>query len=312
MKNILITGGNGFIGSHLVDELANQPDTHITVFDLYPRLYDNFPHNVVFIQGNLNDINLLRRTLEDRNIQVVYHLAWANIAETSLKNVFLDIETNLRPTVNVLEACREAKVKRVIYVSSGGTVYGVPRELPIKEEHPTNPISAYGITKLTAEKYVQMYSYLYGLEYIILRPSVPYGPRQNPHRRQGVISVFIYNALKKTPVTIWGDGDKIVRDYFYILDLIKALVFAKDKEDTGKNIFNISGLECYSLNEIIHTIQSVLGVSLEVKYEPSRAFDVTRLHLDTHQATELLDWEPKIPIQEGILETAKWIEQNIE
>jgi len=312
MKNILVTGGNGFIGSHLVDELARQSDNRITIFDLYPRLYDSLPPNIFFVQGNLNNINLIRRILEDRNIQIVYHTAWATIPETSLKNVFLDVEMNLQPTINLLEACRDAKVRRVIYLSSGGTVYGVPHLLPITEDHPTNPINPYGITKLIAEKYVQMYSHLYGLEYVILRPSVPYGPRQNPHRRQGVISTFIYNALKKLPVTIWGDGDQIVRDYFYISDLIHAMILAKDLPNREKYIFNLSGSSCYSLNEIIQIIQSVLGVHLTVNYEPPRDFDVTNLHLDISQATESLGWQPLVPIQQGIAQTAKWIEKNIE
>ncbi|MBN8654299.1 MAG: NAD-dependent epimerase/dehydratase family protein [Anaerolineae bacterium] len=312
MTNILVTGGNGFIGSHLVDGLAREPKNHITVLDLYPRLYELPTTKVSYIQGNLSDINLARRVLEDGNIQVVYHTAWATIAETALKNVFSDIEINLQPTINLLEACRDFKVQRIIYLSSGGAVYGKPEELPINEDHPTNPINPYGITKLTAEKYVQMYAHLYGMEYVILRPSVPYGPRQNPHRRQGVISTFIYNALKKKPVTVWGDGDKIIRDYFYISDLIHAMILAKDLPLNGKKLFNLSGSACYSLNEVINSINLVLGVQLEVNFERSRDFDVKSLHLDINLAKNLLGWEPLVTIEDGIVKTAKWIEKNIE
>jgi UDP-glucose 4-epimerase len=309
MKNILITGGNGFIGSHLVDRLALLPDTNVTVFDMYPRVYGNLPARVKMVQGNLNDVSLVRRTLESHSIDLIYHTAWANIHETSLKNVVADLENNLVPTLGLLETCRDVGVKRLVFLSSGGTVYGIPYSLPIQETHPTNPINAYGVTKLTVEKYIRMYSHLYGLEYVIVRPSVPYGPRQIPHRRQGVISVFIYNALLGKPVRIWGDGDNIIRGYFYIKDLIEALVRVGDIHLVDEAIYNLDGVVSYSLNDVIHVIQNVLKVVINVQNEPPRSFDVPHLVLDISRATDAFGWLPHTSLEEGIINTAQWIKR---
>lgn len=310
MQNILITGGNGFIASHLVDSLAAS-GYRITVLDVYPRPYDPLPQGVSFVQGTLQDIHLTRRTLEDHQIELVYHAAWANIHETALKDPVADVQTNLVASINLLSACRDRGVKRVVYLSSGGTVYGLPKHIPIPEDHSTDPINAYGITKLTVEKYLRMFHHLYGLEYTILRPSVPYGPRQNPFHRQGVVAVFIYNVLKKEQVTIFGDGE-VVRDYFYIEDLTRALVASKDIAfDPLKTTFNLGGIQPYSLNELVTKIESILGIKMLVKYEPARNFDVPRILLDTSLAQSHLNWKPAVSLEDGIQRTANWLQNWI-
>ena len=308
--SILIIGGNGFIGSHLVDRLAKSKQHRIVVLDIYPRAYEPLPEGVAFIQGNLDDIGLLRRVLIDQGVDVVYHLAWTTISETALENPVADIVQNLIPTVNLLDACLYAKVKRVVFVSSGGTVYGIPTNLPVREECSTNPISAYGITKLTAEKYIQMYQHLYGLEYVIFRPSVPYGPRQNPRRRQGVVSVFIYRSLQGQPIQIWGDGE-ILRDYFYVGDMIDALMAVLDTPDSTNTVFNLAGLETYTLNQLVNLIEGTLGVKAEVAYETERKFDVPKLQLDISAATDKLNWQPLTTLDEGIRRTTNWIQKWI-
>jgi UDP-glucose 4-epimerase len=311
MKNILVTGGNGFIGSHLVDRLALLPEIRVTVFDLYPRYYDDLPANVDYVQGNLCDFQLIRRTIQERDISLIYHIAWASIPETSLSNVSADFEANIVPSINLLEVCRDTGINEFVFISSGGTVYGLPKMIPIEEDHPTNPICAYGVTKLMAEKYIQMFSQLYGLKkYVIFRPSVPYGPRQNPHRRQGAVSVFIYNALRKTPVTIWGNADNIIRDYFYIDDMTDALVKVIDRQFSSTHIFNLGGNVAYTLNDIVLKIQSTLGIKLKVQQEKSRKFDIQNLHLDSSLSYNYLNWKPKISLEEGIIRTAKWMDKN--
>ncbi|MGH9897990.1 MAG: NAD-dependent epimerase/dehydratase family protein, partial [Pyrinomonadaceae bacterium] len=257
MFGVLIIGGNGFIGSHLVNRLASSNEIKVSVLDLYPRPYDPLPEGVTFLQGSLADPSYIRRLLIDQDIKIVFHVAWSTIHETATSNPVADVEINLVPSLQLLEACRESKVERVIYMSSGGTVYGNPQYLPISEEHPTNPINAYGVTKLTVEKYLQMYHHLYGLEYVILRPSVPYGPRQNPHRRQGAISVFVWHALSDEEITIFGDGN-ISRDYFYIDDMTSALVAAMDCDFRPNSIFNIAGDTPYTLNQLVEIIQDTL------------------------------------------------------
>jgi UDP-glucose 4-epimerase len=308
LSNILITGGSGFIGSHLVDHLAPKNQHQITVYDLYPRVFGSLPKSVQFIQGDLRDRALLRRTLVDHGIDILYHLAWADIHETSIKEPIQDLEVNLISSVAMLEACRETRVSRVVFISSGGAVYGLPRNLPITEDHPTNPISAYGITKLAVEMYLKMYSHLYGLDYVILRPSVPYGPRQNPRRRQGAVTVFIFRTIHKEPITIWGDGE-IVRDFFYIEDLIKALVDAAEISSAAKGTFNIGGTRGYSLNEVLQTIIDTLNIQPHVRYESGRKFDAPNIELDTHKAEQILDWHAKVSLPDGILMTAEWLKK---
>ncbi len=306
MSHILITGGNGFIGSNLVNQMATAKQHRVTVFDLYPRPYDMLPDGVQFVQGDLSNTNLIRRTLVDQAIDVVYHLAWSTIHESALKNPTADIEQNLIPSVHLLEACLDAGIKQFVFLSSGGTVYGVPETLPVCEDHPTRPINAYGVTKLTVEKYVQMYSYLYGINYVVFRPSVPYGPYQNPHRRQGAVSVFIYHGLRGEPIVIWGDGE-VQRDYFYISDLSKALMGVLDSPTAANKVINLGGKQMYTLNQLVAAIEQALKIKIQVRYEAARKFDVPRLQLDTELASELLHWQPEVSLSEGIARTAGWI-----
>lgn len=309
--HILVTGGNGFIGSHLVDKLISTGKHHVVVMDLYPRPYEPLPDGATFIPGNLNDINLVRHTLVDQGIEVIYHLAWATIHETSLRDPVADIRQDLIPTVALFDTCREARVNRVIFISSGGGVYGPTEDLPIKEAHPTNPINAYGITKLTVEKYLQMYQHLYGLDYTIFRPSVPYGPRQNPRRRQGAVSVFIYKILCQENIQIWGDG-QILRDYFYIEDLVEALASALEKPASINQIINLGGPHGYSLNQLVALIEETLGLKANVEYQNARGFDVQRLNLDLEIAKSILNWSPHTSLPEGIRFTAAWIKKWID
>jgi len=153
------------------------------VLDVYPRTYDPLPQGVNFVQGTLQDIHLIRRTLEDHRIELVYHAAWANIHETALKDPVADVQTNLVASINLLSACTDTGVKRVVYLSSGGTVYGLPKTHPIAEDHRLTNQCLWN-HQVNVEKYLHMFHHLYGLEYIILRPSVPYGPRQNPFHHQ--------------------------------------------------------------------------------------------------------------------------------
>jgi UDP-glucose 4-epimerase len=311
MSHILVTGGNGFIGSYLVNQLAAAKEHRVTVLDLYPRPYEGLPEGIQFVQGDLSNTSLVRRTLVDQSVDVVFHLAWSTIHESALKNPVADLEQNLIPSVHLLEACLEAGIKKFVFLSSGGTVYGIPEKLPVREDHPTQPINAYGITKLAVEKYVQMYSYLSALNYVIFRPSVPYGPYQNPHRRQGAVTVFIYHALRGEPIAIWGNGE-VQRDYFYISDLSRALVGMLDSPVAENKVINLGGKQMYSLNQLVMAIEEVLKIKIQVRFEAARKFDVPRLKLDTHTASELLSWRPEVSLPEGIARTAEWIKATMD
>lgn len=299
----LVIGGNGFIGSHLVDRLVEN-HWDVTVLDLQERRYDTLSRQVHLIKGDMTQLYLVREALAGED--VVFLLAWATIHEIANADPTADIQANLIPTIQVLEACCQANVKRVVFVSSGGTVYGPAPQLPIAETHPQNPITAYGITKLAVEKYLHMFSHLYGLDYVILRPSVPYGPRQNPLGRQGAVAVFLYRVAHEIPITIWGDGST-TRDYFYISDLAFALEAGATRTLGKQRIFNIGGSEEISLNRLVEIVELTVGKRAILEYRPTRAFDAQRVVLDTRLATLELGWQPKVTMLQGVAETWQWL-----
>jgi UDP-glucose 4-epimerase len=308
MNRALVLGGNGFIGSHLTDELLRL-GWDVTVLDFQNRRYDPTPSPVHFIHGSLTQSYLVREALAGAD--VVFHLAWATIHEVSNEDPAADVTANLVPAIHLLEACRQQGVRRVVFTSSGGTVYGPAREWPIPESHPQNPINAYGITKLAVEKYLEMFNHLYGLDYAVLRPSVPYGPRQNPLGRQGAAAVFLYRVAQGLPITIWGDGS-VVRDYFYVTDLVSALVAAAERDFNEHRIFNIGGPEEVTLNCLLEQVEKTVGMKAVVDYQPDRKFDASRIVLDTSLARRVLDWRPAVPLSEGLRQTWDWMAVNFE
>jgi UDP-glucose 4-epimerase len=213
-------------------------------------------------------------------------------------------------TLQLLQSCREHKVKKFVFISSGGTVYGIPQRVPVTEDHPTEPICSYGITKLTIEKYLNLYHRIHGLDYVVARVSNPYGEFQNPYAKQGAIGVFLGNIVQGQPITIWGDGE-VVRDYVYIKDAVKALVLAAEY-DAGPDeprVFNVGYGSGHSLNDIIAEIKKVVDMPVEVKYTPSRAVDVPVNVLDISRATRHLEWHPNTELARGLAQTWKWVKQ---
>jgi UDP-glucose 4-epimerase len=299
----LVVGGNGFLGSHLVDRLIRER-WEVVVLDLQRRRYDSIPPEVNFVQGDLQQPFLVRETLA--GVEVVFHLAWTTIHETANQDLAADVQENLIPSIRLIEACRWAGVRRFVFVSSGGTVYGPAQELPIPETHVQRPINSYGITKLAVEKYLHMFEHLYGLEYAVLRPSVPYGPRQNPLGRQGAVAVFLYRVAHGLPVVIWGDG-RTSRDYFYVSDFIDALVCSAERDLDQDHVFNVGGGKAVSLLQLLELVEGTVGKKATVEYQPVRAFDARHIVLDTHRAKRVLDWRPKVPLTEGLVRTWHWI-----
>ncbi|MFB0536469.1 MAG: NAD-dependent epimerase/dehydratase family protein [Anaerolineae bacterium] len=306
MKAFVI-GGNGFIGSHLVDALLTS-GWSVTVLDVNRRQFDPIPSGVRFIRGDISQYFLAREYAIGADI--VFHLAWPGTPETSIRNPIADIESGLIPSVRLLESCRIEGIKRMVFLSSGGTVYGISEKLPIAVDHPKNPVTSYGITKLAVEGYLGMYSHLHGLDYAVLRPSVPFGPRQNPLGYQGAPTVFLYRVAYGLPITIWGDGE-ITRDYFYVEDLVRAMIAAATYPLGAQRVFNVGGKEAISLNRLLQEVESVVGRSAKVHYTEPRPFDAPHIKLDTRLTEKYLRWKPQYSLTEGLVKTWEWIKEVV-
>jgi UDP-glucose 4-epimerase len=298
----LVLGGSGFIGSHLVDRLLEKGQP-TRIYGRGPNEFHTVPAGAEFVEGDLGNHGLIREAVE--GMEVVYHFVSTTLPKTSNDDPIYDVRSNLVDTVQLLEVCVEAGVRKVVFSSSGGTVYGVPKTVPISEDHPTDPISSYGIVKLAIEKYLSLFHHLHGLDYTVLRISNPYGPYQNPASQQGAVSVFLQRIYAEQPITIWGDGS-VVRDYLYVSDLVDALE-AVSSGETEDKIFNVGSGRGVSLNELIDLMTSVVGERPRVEYLPSRSLDVPASVLDVSRARRGLGWRPETDFEKGIARTWDWI-----
>lgn len=305
--NCLVLGGNGFIGSHLVDLLLREGH-EVCVYD---RAGSHFrsptPQLVEYVYGELDDRYLVRAALA--GMDVVFHLVSTTIPGTSNANPAFDVRSNVVSTIRVLEECVTAGVGRVMFISSGGTVYGIPQTIPIPESHPLNPICSYGVTKLAIEKYLALFEYLHGLDYMILRPSNVYGEGQNPLGQQGVIGIFLGKILHRRPIVVWGDG-VAVRDFVYVGDLVTALYQAAICDSSGERVFNIGSGVGVSINEILETLSTITGQNPGARYAKARQFDVPVNVLDVSLAKEHLGWTPIVGLTDGLSRTWAWMRKN--
>ncbi|AXI03099.1 NAD-dependent epimerase/dehydratase family protein [Aquirhabdus parva] len=305
---VLILGGNGFLGSHLVDALLARGDT-VDVVGRAPTLFNpdliQPPHALVkYYQVNFVDTNALKPLLEQAD--VIYHLVSTMIPATSNQYPVVDIQENLISTVKILEILRYLPPKRFIYFSSGGTVYGTPQHIPIAENHPLDPKSSYGIVKVAIEKYLHMYGELYGVSSVVLRLANPYGPRQMKIGVQGVVATVLMSILQDKPITIWGDG-KVIRDYIYIEDVVRLLLLVTDSQAVGT--FNVGSGVGHSLLDILATAQQITEKTPQVNYLPSRNFDIPAVVLDVAHVSETFDWRPEISLTQGMSKHWQWLQQ---
>lgn len=305
--NCVIVGGGGFIGSHLAEALLNQ-NNNVTIFDRPGAAYLELlsQKGAVIELGSFSETNDLNRILFGTDI--LFHLASTTVPKTSIDDPVFDIKTNLIGTINLLNVARDVGIKKLVFSSSGGTVYGIPRVIPITEEHPTNPISSYGITKLAIEKYLALFWTLYGLDYCILRVSNAYGERQVVSGTQGVIPTLITNALNHHEIRIWGDGS-VIRDYIHVSDIISAFMAAALHKGEPK-VFNIGSGIGHSINDIVKTLEELMDESLNLVYETGRPFDVPVNILDTSLARQALKWEAKVNLEAGVRQTLAFMKDD--
>lgn len=302
--NCVILGGGGFLGYHLCQALLTAGH-RVRVFDRPNLKRFSLPDNggdVEWMEGDFVNQEDLEPAIS--GCDIIYHLVSTTLPKSSNDNPVYDMETNVIGTLRLLDLAKNHN-KKIIFVSSGGTVYGIPEEVPIKESHPTNPICSYGIAKLAIEKYLQLYHHLYNLDYCIFRLANPFGERQKVTAAQGAIAVFLHKALHDQTIEVWGDGT-VIRDYVYVKDaiapLVKAITYSGDCR-----IFNIGSGEGKSLNEVVAAIGALLGRPIRYTHVQARAFDAPSNVLDITLAARFLDWAPKTSFHEGLSRTLRWI-----
>jgi UDP-glucose 4-epimerase len=300
----LVLGASGFIGHNLCIELKNFVK-ELRGFSI-KRSPDNF---IKWYEGNFAEDNAMLRSALD-GVTTVFHLIHTTMPASSNNDVLMDASENILATINLLELCKEYGVKRVVFVSSGGTVYGKPLTIPIDENHPTNPVCAYGISKLTIEKYLALYENLYGIQHIILRVANPFGPYHQVGKPQGVVNAFLARALSNVPIEIWGDGS-VVRDYVYVGDVVSAIISAATYRGV-RRIFNIGSGHGLTLVEVINSIEEIVGHKFDVYYLNSREFDVSSNVLDCSRALAELHWESGTTFHQGLEKTLKWYQSTLQ
>lgn len=303
-ESVLVIGGAGFIGRHLVEELTKS-NYKVRILDLQKPDWLN--KKIEFIEGSFVSEHLLEEALS--GCDFVFHLASTTLPKSSNEDPVFDVSSNLIGTVRLLQYAVNAKIKKFIFASSGGTVYGIPEALPVKEDGKTNPTCSYGIVKLTIEKYLRLFFQLYNLDTCSLRIANPYGEYQRFDRAHGAVTVFCKNAIAKEPIEIWGDGT-IERDFIYIKDVISAMLKTLISECRGEEI-NIGCGKGESLNEIIAAIERLTGEKMDVNYLPSRSFDVPVNYLDISKAKEILNWQPATSLDDGIRATFSKLKNEI-
>lgn len=298
---ILVLGGNGFIGSHVADALLASGHA-VRVFDRAQDRYRGCLPGVEYVIGSFDDALSLAEALT--GVDVVFHGISTTVPSTSNLDPVSDIQSNLIGTVRLLRAMLDQGVRRIVFLSSGGTVYGPTEVEPIPEDHPLRPACSYGVVKVAIENYLEMYRRTGGLRPVVLRPSNPYGERQGHVGVQGVVGTFLTKMAKGEPIEIWGDGT-VVRDFIYVGDLadLCAKVIASDL----CGVFNVGGGSGHSINEIYDCVAAVAGVGTGPVYRPGRSFDVSRVVLDCSRAAAAFGWRPATPLSEGIARTAAWL-----
>lgn len=305
MAKVFVTGGTGFLGSHIV-ELLLQQGHDITVLTSSSSIHPNiqpFQDQINIVRGNFGNHQLVLQHLTA--VDIIIHIAWTTVPKTASENPIYDAQSNIIGSIHLLEAAVEAKVKKVIFVSTGGALYGVPMYTPIDEQHPIRPISAYGISKMAFERYLHFFYQNKGLDYTIFRIANAYGTRQNLTKNQGVIGIWLQKILQHQAIEIWGDGE-VVRDYIYATDVARSIVHSLDYIGKSK-VFNIGSGVGYSLNEILQVCKQVSQKDPMVQYLDGRSFDVSVNILSIKRAQEVLGWQPIVSIEEGIQQTWDWL-----
>ena len=309
MRHCCIIGGTGFIGSHVADLLVSQ-ERQVTVIGQDPRP-NRLSHKARYFSGDYGDSNFLLEALQ--GVTEIIDLAYATVPKTSYDDPVRDILSNLPSAVRLFEAACELSIKRLVIISSGGTVYGKAQNMPITEYHPTNPVSPYGITKLAIEKYAMMYHHSKNLPVICVRPSNAFGEGQKPFSGQGFIATAIAHILKEQEIILFGKSGTI-RDYIHVSDVATGIIAALDRGTPGScyNIGSGVGRTNRKVLDAILPLAASAGLKVRVRVLPARRFDVPANVLDSTRLRKETGWAPMVPFEEGIQETWNWLCSNFQ
>ena len=308
---ILITGGAGFIGSNIADFLVSRGHTVHVLDDLSTGFRRNVSPSVILHEMDIRSPEAFSLVAEGGYDILCHHAAQMDVRR-SVREPQFDADVNIKGTLNLLEAAVKGSVKRVVYASTGGAVYGEPQYIPVREDHPINPICHYGISKHTVEHYLFLYRNLYGLDYTVLRYPNVYGPRQNPYGEAGVTAIFTVKYLKGEAPVINGDGMQL-RDYVHVLDIARANAAAMDLTNTGASgdIFNIGWGKGRSVLELDEIIRGFTGTDLVPSFGPELPEEILRVSLDPSKANSILGWEASIPFEKGLSDLVEYHRKRI-
>ncbi len=303
---VLITGGAGFIGSNIADFLLDKGfEVHI-LDDLSTGSRANINGNAEFHKMDIRSERAFE-LISGGNFDIICHHAAQMDVRRSVREPLFDADVNIKGTLNILEAARKGNVKRIIYASTGGAVYGEPEYIPVLEDHPVNPICHYGISKHTVEHYLFLYRYLYAIDYVVLRYPNVYGPRQNPYGEAGVTAIFTLAYLTGTPPVINGDGMQM-RDYVHVKDIARAnwMSMDLDRADISGEIFNIGFGRGRSVIELDRIIRGYVGTYLEPSFGPSLPEEILKIALNSSKAASILGWKPEIKFETGLKDLVEY------
>ncbi len=305
---ILVTGGAGFIGSHVVDLFIQHGHEVVVVDDLSTGHRHNLNPQAKFYQLDIRDPKLAEVFATEKPDWVSHHAAQMDVRRSVAQPIF-DADVNVCGSINVIEAARQHGVKHFVYISTGGAVYGEPEYVPCDEKHPINPICPYGASKHTGEHYLFMYKFLYGLNYTVLRYPNVYGPRQDPHGEAGVVAIFTGRMLRGEPVTINGDGEQ-TRDYTYVGDCAQANLLAVTREHPG-GIYNIGRGEPTSVNQIFATLKDLTGYAPAANYGPAKLGETRHIYLNADRARAELGWQATFDLRTGLQNTVDFFRARL-
>ncbi|MBD3313708.1 NAD-dependent epimerase/dehydratase family protein [Candidatus Woesearchaeota archaeon] len=313
MARCLVTGGAGFIGSHIVDALLAREDEVVVIDNFFDSKRENLDHvkdRIELVEGDIRDKELMDRLC--RGTDFIFHEAARRSVPASLKDPFEYNDVNINGTLNILEAARKNDVKRVISASSS-SVNGDAEVFPQKEDVNPDPRSPYALTKLAAEKYLRIYWKLYGLETVSLRYFNVFGPRQDPNSQYAVvIPLFIKAISDGKPPVIFGDGSQS-RDYTYVANVVEGNILASQapKEKAAGEVFNIADGNSISVNELAERINKMLGKDIKPEHTEERPGDVQKTQADNSKAKELLGYEGKVSFEQGLKNTVEWFRKEL-